>query len=441
MFAIPKCVLIASLVGATPPPKRARLPDGIVHVSQGLGVSGLSPLSQRVVEVYNFTEIVKVYGSEFGDDLWDVVNQDQSDDEFTPAANSNRSETTPFGRLELGPTVASSEQSVIYEIVGYPDLLIKYQANCIELHPHHRVSETSYVHPLVVDYLYGRKAARARVGPRMFYLSPPSQVCLYQQGKCGFRMRSKDFNHCVNQDGASLRYMIIERVQGISLHSFKKRFKNGIVPFHTSLLIGYGMIDYLERLHNVAKTIHGDVHAGNILLDHISDRNGTVSLKIIDYGRSFSNMERVNETVRDIGWATDPVFSSWELEGYEPAARDDIERAVRVVAGLMMPWSFAEAEKKLSDLGPSAILEWKRTGYWFFEPRPFDDIRPRYDPVRALRIADEHKANIRYNLQLILKRVRSMRNVNSIPPYADFLKGFRLTRNIVLGARVEFMQS
>ena len=70
----------------------------------------------------------------------------------------------------------------------------------------------------------------------------------------------------------------------------------------------------------------------------------------VDYGRSFSIMERVNHTVRDVRWAEHFLTSSWELEGYEPAARDDIERAVQATADLMITWSYIETEKRMSFL-------------------------------------------------------------------------------------------
>jgi hypothetical protein len=106
----------------------------------------------------------------------------------------------------------------------------------------------------------------------------------------------------------------------------------------------------LERLHKVAKTIHADIHTGNVLLKLVDVRNGTVSLKFVDYGRSFSIMERINHTMRDVGWAEHFLSSSWELEGYEPAARDDIERAVQATADLMITWSYIETEQRMSFL-------------------------------------------------------------------------------------------
>ena len=444
MIAFSFYILSASLVGAMggpPTAKRARMEAPMVRVSEGLDVGVLSRRYQRIFEVYNYTEISRVYGEEFAGNLWDIVRQDESHDQFTPQPNLNGSENTPYGVLELGARVASSEQSVIFRIVGHPNMLIKYQANCMELDPKSRVSDTHYVHPLVVDYIFGKKAAVAKVGPRIFYLSPPSQVCLSKRGKCGFKIDNEDFHSCVNRPGASLRYMIMERVNGESLHTFKERFHDGIVPFHTSLLIGFAMIAHLERLHTVAKTVHGDIHNGNIMLDHIDDRNGTISLKFIDYGRAFTNSERLNETIRKLGWAEDCLFSRRELEGYDPAPRDDIERAIHITAQLMMPWSFDDAEETISEYGAFAVLQWKRSGYWFIQPRLVGDVTPGYDPVAGLRVAEEYKYQIRYNLQVILRKIREMGTVNSIPPYADLLQGFRSTRSLVHRAKLAFAQN
>ena len=100
---------------------------------------------------------------------------------------------------------------------------------------------------------------------------------------------------------------------------------------------------------------------------------------------------------RRLGWADDCLFSRWELEGYDQAPRDDIERAIHVTAQLMMPWSFDDAEKTISEYGAFASLHWKRSGYWFIQPRLKRDATPGYDPVAVLRVAEEHKSQIRYN--------------------------------------------
>jgi len=434
-FVIVSCVGAITVIQSRMHP---RTDTPVVHISKGVAIVDISPPTKRIVEIYNFTEITRVYGREFAGDLWDVASGDQLRDSFIPSADSKFSENTPYGRIVLGRIIASSEQSVIYEIVGIPGLLIKYQANCVELDPEYRLSDTSYVHPLVVDYIYGRKAARAKVGPAIFFLSPPGRLCVSRGGKCVFKMNAKDFQSCVNRDGATLRYMLMERIQGESLYAFKSRFRKGIVPLYTSLLIGNAMIASLERLHKVAKTIHGDIHTGNVLLERVDVHNGTVCLKFVDYGRSFSNIERVNHTVRDVGWAEHFLFSSWELEGYEPAARDDIERAVQATAHLMMPWSYIETEQRIAEFGADALIHWKRSYYWFVEPRLARSLG--YDPVQALEISDDYRTPIRYNLQLIQGMVREMKHVNTIPPYSDLLHGFRATRGLVQVARASYIR-
>ena len=425
MFALTLFLLIASLGDAIPPTKRAPKEPPLVQVSKGLSVAGIST-SNRTIEVYNFTEISNVYGKEFAQHLLSLVGQHESQDAFTPVADWNRSENTPYGQFELGSRIASSRQSVIYEIVGKPHLVIKYQVNCIQL------DSTNYVHPLLVDYIFGERAAKAGVGPRMYYISPPSKLCLSQEGKCGFKLDSRDFNNCVSRDGASLRYMIMERMRGDSLVGLKGRFRNGIVPFYTSILIGYSMIANLERLHKVGKMVHGDVHSGNIILEHLDERNLTISLKFIDYGRSFANVESVNETVRKYGWTYSPLLSEWELEGYATAPRDDIIQALQVMVRLMMPWSFIETEKFIAKTRLSEILRWKRSEYWFVEPRLIGAERSGYDPVGAMRMGEIDKSQIRQYLQFLLRKVRAMgSSVNSIPPYAELLQGLHATHALV----------
>jgi hypothetical protein len=101
MFALPLFLLLASLGDAMPPTKRAPEKTHLVQVSKGLSLAGIST-SNRILEVYNVTETTNIYGKEFAQHLLSVVGQHQSHDAFTPVADWNRSENTPYGQFELG---------------------------------------------------------------------------------------------------------------------------------------------------------------------------------------------------------------------------------------------------------------------------------------------------------------------------------------------------
>ena len=204
-----------------------------------------------------------------------------------------------------------------------------------------------------------------------------------------------------------------------------------------SMLIATEILSLLQQLHRVGKVVHGDIHINNIMIEGLDNRNGTISLKFIDYGRSFSNMYRNNQTVRRFGWAHDRQFSSWELEGYDPAPRDDVERAVQVVAQIMMPWSYVEVEQRIGDHSSRSIWEGKRRHNCFVEPRLPGRTGPWYDPVAALEVGEEFKSGIRRNFKIILRLVRGMNDANSVPRYVDLFTGFSATRDLVIGGQTE----
>jgi len=132
----------------------------------------LLPLYHRFVETYSPEFIANLTESD-REILHAQLEADSENDIYAPAEddilNGPRQEYTPFGDLILGEVFHIGDQSVLFEIIGRPDLLIKYQTNCEELDPY-----LALLHPLIPDYWYMRESFMLGLSPEPLFLSPPS---------------------------------------------------------------------------------------------------------------------------------------------------------------------------------------------------------------------------------------------------------------------------
>jgi serine/threonine protein kinase len=380
---------------------------------------------RRVVEYYNFTAIELDHGPEFTIGLHAQLSEDAAGEAYLP--NSNGTQSTPQGVLTLGPLLVAAHESVIYTVEGDDSVLVKFQANCNEAEANDK-DGAMYIHPLLVDYWFSKKASTQHVGPEVTYLSPPGPLCETKTEKCAFRMTDIDFENCKSRPNVSLRYMLMHRVPGPNLDQFKHRFVDGVVSFPHALLIGYGLVKKIQILHNTTGFVHGDIHLSNIMLKSISNTNGTVDVRLIDYGRSFGNTPRSTRKLHPFGWSAHPLLSQWELEGFHSAPRDDVARAVHAISQLIQPWGFMLMEDVLAGLGASNMLQHKRTRNLLAMPFITGQDGYLYSPVDVLPIPLEYKTEIKLLLDEILTLVRGMTEVNSVPPYADILACFRDAR-------------
>ena len=399
-------LLASSLASSDPPSKRVRL----------------TPLDEvQIQDHHNYTLVERKFGPAFAQYLQRRMQNDGTVS-FYPDPENNATQSTPMGELELGEILARSQESVVYTVVGRDDILIKYQANCFEAMEENGPN----VHPLLVETWFGRKAGARRIGPMIHFVSPPSRLCEINAGKCAFDMDEEDFGECKANPRAFLRYMIVQRVYGQTLYDFKNQFPDGIVPFPDAIKIGHTLIQFLDALHNLSGVVHGDIHLGNIM---ISSTNGTVgSMKLIDFGRSFENVTQPEGRIREPGWSLHSTLTAWEMDGFAYARRDDVARAIYVIAELIQPANFTAAERSMEFcgifFGPEQMIEYKANTNFFglaFTPTANGTL---VDPVDALHIPTENKTRIKGLLARILDLVRAMAQVNSTPPYEEIRNCF-----------------
>ena len=382
----------------------------------------------RILERYNPAIVERHYGPWLAGMLGPLVEKDVNSTLFIPNVLVPREETSILGLVRLGPSLAVSKQSVIYTVSDKPGVLIKYQANCIELEMQAQLVQKPFLHPSVVEFAFTRRASRFGLAPKVVSLSPPVGLCDRKEGKCSFDLSEGDFAACRAEPHSSLRYMIMERVRGSDLFSYKYDYTNETVPFVTGVLIGEEMMRMIEQLHTRAKIVHGDIHLGNVMIQEITEES--VKMQFIDFARSFENNERPMGKLQSNFWSTHQLFSPWELAGYYPAARDDVYRVVEGVARLINPPEYTEFLDFVTRIHPQMILAWKSKKNIFLIPRtskshPFTP----YDPVERLEIHASKRAEIRDLLEHVLSLVRGMKDdINATPPYAEIGEVFRKCR-------------
>jgi serine/threonine protein kinase len=125
------------------------------------------------------------------------------------------------------------------------------------------------------------------------------------------------------------------------------------------------LLRILELLH-ARGVAHGDVHPGNVV---INDKTGKV--KIIDFGRAFFPVDFQDKPVRirDPFSFTHSLYSHWNILGDRFGFRDDLFKAMHVLAVLLMGRSFVEYCMDLQDRNPNRLFFFKSSGNYFQIPR------------------------------------------------------------------------
>ena len=219
-----------------------------------------------------------------------------------------------LGTLTLGRLIAMRPTSVIYEIRERPELVIKYQVICNERNDH----------PLIYDFIFLREAAEIGLSPTPKFLSPASAMLVGPTKKTLFDMQPPIRKECVANGGA-VRYLVLERV-GPCLDA---DIKGKRLSLTEAFEIGIRVMRMLERLHTEKEIIHGDIHIGNICYPLEGDRD---RLYLIDFGLAEFADSETDEPARGPFEYFHDALTPWQLLGHGCYRRDDIYKAIYMVA-------------------------------------------------------------------------------------------------------------
>jgi len=308
-----------------------------------------------------------------------------------------------------------------------PDYLIKFQANCDELR--NAIHDKEHVlHPLLPDYWYAKEAFSNGLAIEPIFLSPPSFLCKNKTGKCGFDMTDQEFDTCSERRG-TIRYMIMKRSLGMNLMEAKRSHPIGHFSFVDSLAIGVSLFRMLEKLHQQVGVVHGDIYASNVMM--VPAAKGGYSLRLIDFGRAFRNMQKSNSRKFEVGRFEYFLFSFWQSEGMQWAARDDLIKTLQLMAQLMNPDEYFVFEKFIMNKGHATQWKFKREAFIFEIPPGIPGI-DSYDPIDLLGISEDAKDAIRQRLAGVLHLVRSLDDINQVPLYSRIISELQECRNLAL---------
>jgi serine/threonine protein kinase len=274
-------------------------------------------------------------------------------------------------------------QATIFALADRPDVLLKYEINCDSVHG---------IHPLVREALMLNLLKDLDITPRFLYLSGPLKFSLPLRIKTEVTLSDAALEKCANHKRSSVRVIAMENA-GPSVNDYvgKGAFGENGFPLHDALRITLDLLSIIEVLHSRG-IVHGDVHPGNVVI-----KEDTGKVKVIDFGRAFFSLDFEDKPVRIRAPFSSMhcLFSHWNIEGDRFGFRDDLFKALHVLAVLLMGRPFNEHCIALQDdLNPFRLFLFKSARNYFQIP----GLR---DPVEEARYLD---SDIRQLVKIHLNR-------------------------------------
>ena len=344
-----------------------------------------------------------------------LQDRDYASSRFHPQIAGDREKTqmTKFGTVVLGSLIATTGSSTVFNLESHPGYIIKYTTDCLD---RGTVSDSS-LHPLARDYLFlsllditdddsavredefdqyieAMRSSRRnnpenivlkKVAPKPIYISPP----VYHTGgsrarssKVKFGLsRSVNWEYCVAVR-AEIRYMIMEKVVGMTWNTFQLRSKHGVM--HPSQAIGVGsqVVRIIQYMQNMG-IFHNDIHASNVVLRSPDNR-----VMLIDFGRAkfVDNYPSTGVAKTDefgTAWAS-ATNSPWEIAGYEQSIRDDLYKVMESMAMSIFGDDLLLRMKEAQKVNLIRLYNWKtRANIFQIFPGQLVDNVPDFTPAYA----------------------------------------------------------
>ena len=239
------------------------------------------------------------------------------------------------GKFGIGLPVARTRTSTVFGIRKHPEDVVKYQVDC---------SGRGF-HSLTRDFHFLKLLEPAGISPRAKILSGEQPIVTVGTSRVlSFKMDDEDWEDCLRKGYPPVRYMIIERM-GQSVHEFIS--KHGTLSLRDSARLGVHLMRTIQRLHSLG-FIHGDIHHGNVLFH--PGNNIDRGVVLIDF--EFAKRLDTNDVkLRPIPTHPHALHTPWVFQGDPPSYRDDVFRAVEVLAFAMVGHSlYTSIEEAASSL-------------------------------------------------------------------------------------------
>ena len=330
---------------------------------------------------------------------------DEVNDIYTPDMTSDYETVPGSGRLTLGELLAKGSLSLVFTVKERPDLVIKYQCHC-SAHP---------IHGLLIDYWLGVDASRLNLSAKPLFISPAAELWSGFGPKTHFAFTHEEMLECGTRMSL-VRFMVMERV-GQCLHevSVPPPSSNGSsLSTHRAVIIGVEMVELLEKLHG-AGIVHGDIHGGNVCYS----RAAVPRLVLIDFGLGkFTESETNAVRIPRLSYLH-PALTPWQLEGSSRARRDDVYKALHLVAELIVGPSLENTAERLAKRDPKGYLAWKRDAGSMLNGTDPD----RVDALAHLPL--QQRAQVRAEFAAALEDVLQLESVETPIDYTKIISHFR----------------
>ena len=266
-----------------------------------------------------------------------------------------------YGFIGLGTLLTTRHFATIFDI-GHDSVLLKYQVNCAEIvDPARREGEDS-IHPLVKEAVLVGFIREMKIASKILYLSGARKFeQLPLSLKTDFTMPRAYRELCLAHPSSSLRFALVERAP-TTLHDVLNGEQKKGLGLRDAVKLTLELLDLLEKLHS-KDIVHGNIHTDNVVVEQSSDK----SLKLSDFAYAFFNSDNLHKEplIREPHSFSHPFLSAYNIQGYRSGFRDDLFRALHVLATLMMGSDFVSF---IASLNKDALFEFKAEKYYFATP-------------------------------------------------------------------------
>jgi serine/threonine protein kinase len=309
---------------------------------------------------------------------------------------------------------------------GVPnEVVIKYANNCIDglrtpaERYYERPDRIKTADESVMEYAVLRIIDPYRIAPRVYSLSAPS----VPQGDKAWNFDSRPKSELVQSkwlycsDQKAMMRAIVQDKIFTSVLRHSNRLEKDIEGMRFVIRSGRETLQMLGVLHE-AGFIHGDIHSGNVALNDDTGRH----FSLIDFGLAkFFPVEigTTDEIIGPITVATN-LLSPWHLDRHRLGRRDDIFRAIEMVAFLLTDWGLLkdqEGTRTFKATAPYFTREYTVTISKKLKKTEQKDICTMYGNPEGCGAAMNH-------LDLALGAVRETPTTDSRPSYGKILDHF-----------------
>lgn len=297
------------------------------------------------------------------------VDAAQSRPDIDPGSWDELSEIIPADFIPCDPTGLSGKHTYNLDVVSFvrfttvfslqicPRLVLVYRQHC---------PEQGAIDPSVRDFWFLLHVRETHVSPRVYHISNPldgATVASVPNGKM-------DIHTCANGEYPHIRYTMMDLVSGRAVDELML-WNNKRFTIHESVTMGANILRALQKLHAM-DVLHGDLHWGNIMV-------AGHEIQLIDYERaSIYDSEQMDAlkkfpcgvpmsvtlSIPELLWVGS-FNTLWESHFCPKSFRDDLYRALVVIATMIHGPAYDMYFRELSQEGPTKWLILKASGQVF----------------------------------------------------------------------------